>query len=82
LAGRSLRDGERSVRWVRAARGRLRAAALSGVVRGCGGGGRLGVGRVRRSGAGCRPWSELYRGFDGEPAGVADLVRVETRTYR
>jgi hypothetical protein len=37
---------------------------------------------VRRSGAGCLPWSELYRGFDGEPTGEADLFRVKTRIYR
>jgi hypothetical protein len=38
-----------------------------------------GVRLVSRPGAAY--WSELYRGFDGEPTGEADLFRVETRTY-
>ena len=49
--------------------------------RGWGGGGAVGCRWVLRSGAGCLLWSELYRGFDGEPTGKADLFRVETRTY-
>jgi hypothetical protein len=43
-------------------------------------GGRVSV--VAPFGGGLSPLiRELYRGFDGEPTGEADLFRVETLTY-
>ncbi len=58
-----------------------RAAALGGVVPWVRWRRVVGCRWVRRSGAGCLLCSELYRGFDGEPTGEANLFRVETRTY-